>query len=238
MTDKYRHIFLDWDSTLWDFSTNSEKALSVLFHKYDFQKFFPDFETFHKIYKERNQELWEDYALGKIKREFLESERFEHPFRVVGASADAASVQINALKTTYLQLLASETALVDGAVELLEYYKRRGCKLYIISNGFSAVQHVKIANSGLQDYFTRIFLSEDVKEHKPCRGFFDYMLKSSNARKAESLVIGDNFTADITGARDAGIDQVWYAPHYNGEELPFQPTRIIKSLKELIIYDN
>lgn len=234
MTDKFRHIFFDWDSTLWDFSANSEKALGVLFSSYGFERFFKDFDTFHSIYKGRNAELWEAYALGKIKREFLETERFEYPFRVVGADPDDAREQIDALKTTYLQMLGTQTKLVDGAVEVLEYYKRKGCKLYIISNGFSAVQHIKIDNSGLKDYFTKIFLSEDIKEHKPCRAFFDYAIKSSNARKAESLVVGDNFTADIAGARNAGIAQAYYAPDYDGSPLPFQPTRIITSLFDLI----
>ncbi|MCQ2351700.1 MAG: YjjG family noncanonical pyrimidine nucleotidase [Paludibacteraceae bacterium] len=235
MINRYRHIFFDWDSTLWNFSVNSEKALSVLFHDYDFEKFFPDFKTFHTIYKGKNAELWEDYALGKIKREFLETERFEYPFRSIGVSPDAAREQIQALKTDYLELLAGQTVLNDGAKEVLEYFKNKGCKLYVISNGFSCVQHLKIERSGLKDYFTKIFLSEDIKEHKPQRAFFDYMLKSSNARKVESLVVGDNFTADIAGAHNAGIDQAYYAPDYDGAPLPFQPTYIISSLRELII---
>lgn len=232
---KYKHIFFDWDSTLWNFSVNSEKALNVLFHNYDFERFFPDFNTFHNIYKSRNIELWEDYALGKIKREFLETERFEYPFRHMGVSPDVASVQINALKTEYLRMLGEQTVLNDGAKEVLEYFKIKGCKLYVISNGFSAVQHLKIERSGLKDYFTKIFLSEDVKEHKPQKAFFDYMLKSSNARKVESLVVGDNFTADIMGAYNAGIDQAYYAPTYSGEALPFQPTYIIKKLTDLTL---
>ncbi len=73
MTKRYRHIFFDWDNTLWDFSANSEKALGELFSMYRFERYFPDFETFHTIYKERNVQLWEDYAAGKIKREYLET---------------------------------------------------------------------------------------------------------------------------------------------------------------------
>lgn len=230
MTNKYRHIFFDWDNTLWDFSANSEKALSVLFSVYRFGRYFKDFETFHNIYKERNAQLWEDYAAGRIKREFLETERFEHPFRVVGCTDVEV---IDALKVRYLELLGEQTALKPGAREILEYLKGRGVKLYIISNGFSAVQHLKIASSGLKDYFDRIYLSEDVKEHKPNKAFFDYMLKSSNARKRESLVVGDNFTADITGSINAGIDCVYYAPDYNGEPLNPRPNYIIKDLIEL-----
>lgn len=197
---------------------------------YRFERFFKDFETFHQIYKVRNAQLWEDYAAGKIKREFLETERFEYPFRVAGTRDEEA---IEALKSRYLELLGEQTALKPGAKEILEYLKGKGCKLYIISNGFSAVQHIKIGNSGLQHYFDRIYLSEDIKEHKPKRAFFDYMLKSSNARKRESLVVGDNITADIVGSCNAGIDCAYYAPDYDGEPLPVKPTYIIKDLLEL-----
>lgn len=197
---------------------------------YRFERFFKDFETFHQIYQERNVQLWEDYAAGKIKREFLETERFEYPFRVVGTRDEEA---IEALKSRYLELLGEQTALKPGAKEILEYLKGKGCKLYIISNGFSAVQHIKIGNSGLQHFFDRIYLSEDIKEHKPKRAFFDYMLKSSNARKRESLVVGDNLTADIAGSCNAGIDCAYYAPDYNGEPLSVKPTYIIKDLQEV-----
>lgn len=230
MTDRYRHIFFDWDNTLWDFSANSEKALSVLFSVYRFDRYFPDFKTFHDLYKEHNAQLWDDYAAGRIKREYLETERFEYPLRVVGCT-DAEAVE--ALKVRYLELLGEQTALKPWAKETLEYLKGKGKKLYVISNGFSAVQHLKIASSGLKDYFDRIYLSEDVKEHKPDKAFFDYMLKSSNARKRESLVVGDNLTADITGAVKAGIDCVYYAPDYNGEPLTPMPNYIIKNLLEL-----
>ncbi len=201
-----------------------------MFSVYRFDRYFPDFKTFHDLYKEHNAQLWDDYAAGRIKREYLETERFEYPLRVVGCT-DAEAVE--ALKVRYLELLGEQTALKPWAKETLEYLKGKGKKLYVISNGFSAVQHLKIASSGLKDYFDRIYLSEDVKEHKPDKAFFDYMLKSSNARKRESLVVGDNLTADITGAVKAGIDCVYYAPEYSGEPLPVTPTYIIKDLLEL-----
>ena len=38
---------------------------------------------------------------------------------------------------------------------------------------------------------------------------FDYAVKYVNARKRESLMIGDEWPTDIVGARQAGIDQVY-----------------------------
>lgn len=197
---------------------------------YRFERYFTDFETFHTIYKEHNAQLWEDYAAGKIKREYLETERFEYPFRVVGCT-DAEAVE--ALKTKYLDILGVQTKLKPGAKEILDILKGRGCRLYIVSNGFRAVQHIKIGNSGLKDYFDKLYLSEDVMAHKPQRAFFDYVLKSSNARKAESLVVGDNITADIAGSIGAGIDCAYYAPEYRGERLQACPQYIIRDLLEL-----
>jgi putative hydrolase of the HAD superfamily len=41
---------------------------------------------------------------------------------------------------------------------------------------------------------------------------FDYCIKSVHARKAESIMIGDNLKVDILGAKACGIDQVYYNP--------------------------
>ena len=106
--------------------------------------------------------------------------------------------------------------------------------MYIISNGFVEIQQLKLSRSGLLPYFDRCYFSEHIGAHKPAKLFFDYAIKSSNALKKQSLVIGDNFEADILGAKNAGIDQAYYNPHSSDEPLPFVPTYQITNLQELI----
>jgi putative hydrolase of the HAD superfamily len=103
-----------------------------------------------------------------------------------------------------------------------------------VSNGFVEIQHKKLSGAGLYKYFDKLFFSEEVKAHKPSREFFDTAIKSTNSKKKESIVIGDNFLADIEGAKNAGIDQIWFCPSGNvPKEIPFTPTFLITNLSEL-----
>lgn len=227
----YRNIFIDLDNTLWDFHTNSRNVLSVLFFKYGLDKYFKDFQEYFKIYSEHNDYLWELYALNKINKEELNKERFAYPLRVKNINSIEAE---EGMKKDYLPLLSQQTVLMPHCIETLEYLKNKGYKLYLVSNGFVEIQHKKLSGAGLYKYFDKLFFSEEIKAHKPSKEFFDTVIKSSNSKKKESIVIGDNFLADIQGAHGARLDQIWYCPlGYEHDKLSFAPTYIIKELSEL-----
>jgi putative hydrolase of the HAD superfamily len=82
--------------------------------------------------------------------------------------------------------------------------------LFIITNGFREVQHKKLELSGLIPYFNKVFISEDVKAPKPSKEIFEYAIKSANARKKTSLMIGDDPDVDIMGALNFGIDAILF----------------------------
>ena len=44
-------------------------------------------------------------------------------------------------------------------------------------------------------------------------------------------MIGDDFGVDIEGAKNAGIDQIYFNPDQNNN--PFEPTYEVKSLVEI-----
>ena len=59
-----------------------------------------------------------------------------------------------------------------------------------------------------------------------------YSMDAVNTISTDSLMIGDSLDADIVGARNAGLHQVYFNPkgHKHQEETTYE----IKSLKELI----
>ncbi len=227
----YKYLFFDLDNTLWDFDANSKYTLQVLFDKYQLGAHFPDFETYYQLYSANNAKLWQLYGAGKITKEALNNERFAYPLRLFKASLLPLAPLMEA---AYLPLLAQQTRLKPNCLEVLEVAKKRRHKLFIISNGFVEIQQLKLSRSGLLPYFEKCYFSEHIGAHKPAKLFFDYAIQSSNAIKKQSLVIGDNFEADILGAKNAGIDQVYYNPYPSAEPLPFAPTYQITNLHELI----
>lgn len=225
----YKHIFFDLDDTLWDFHANAKNSLKVTFNKLGVNRYFDDFEDFFRIYMERNNELWDLYGAGKITKDFLQAERFRHPLKHVGANNEALAQEMG---KTYLDLLPERTILMPHAKELLDYLHEK-YTLTIITNGFVGVQHKKIKNSQIEHYFKHIVLSEDAGALKPDKRIFEYALQLNHASAEEAIMIGDIFQADIVGAQNAGIDQIffnWRKKQLNENE---HATYIISSLSEV-----
>ena len=63
----YKHLFFDWDHTLWDFEKNSEHSLRKLFKDLDLAGLgIPSFEDFYPLYLVINEQKWELYRKGEI----------------------------------------------------------------------------------------------------------------------------------------------------------------------------
>ena len=81
--------------------------------------------------------------------------------------------------------------------------------MHLITNGFESVQFKKIKNSGIADYFIEVITSESSNSLKPHKDIFEYALKNANATVAESIMIGDNESADIQGGMNVGMDTIF-----------------------------
>jgi len=205
---KYTHLFFDLDNTIWDFKNNSYEALQIALDKLGLLGSVGSYTAFFKIYSEVNERLWELYRQGSMNKKVLSVQRFEESFQINGTPLLRGGAVVNA---AYLAEMPLQTKLIDGARELLEYLHGR-YDMAIITNGFKEVQYDKILRSALSKYFRKIFISEEIGAQKPGRKIFEYAVKSMNAPKKSSLMIGDSWDADIIGAINFGIDQFYFSP--------------------------
>ena len=205
MKKKYTHLFFDLDNTLWDFEQNSQMAMQKTLSHFNLKEKGIGFESFYDSYSTHNKQLWSEYREGNVIKKELKRLRFEQTFKELGITG----IDPLEMNLFYLTEMPFQTNLVEGAVELLDYLTLRGYHLFIITNGFREVQLKKIEVSGLQKYFTKVYISENIKAPKPSQKIFEHAIKSSNAKKETSLMIGDDFQTDIVGALRFGIDTVW-----------------------------
>jgi putative hydrolase of the HAD superfamily len=225
----YKHLFFDLDHTLWDFHNNQITTLKQLFIRFQLDRFFNSFDDFFKQYMPINTNLWHEYQHGRIPKKEVKVGRFYQTFFNAGFD-DMPTAE--SFADAFVSDNSLQTGIIPHTMEVLEYLKKKKYHLYIITNGFREAQHTKMEKSGLTPFFERTFISEDIGASKPNRKFFEYAIKSANARKAESLVIGDSLENDIKGARDFGVNQVYFNP----EKAPHKEKvfREIASLKELM----
>lgn len=225
---KYKSLFIDLDDTLWDTYHNNKECLEELYVDYHWDQHYASFEVFYNIYMPHNMKLWELYRNHEIDRQTLIFDRFHYILSPMGINERSEVLAIN---NDFLQRTTTKTRLVPGAIELLEYL-HPSYRLYILSNGFREVQFKKLTNSGLAPYIERMILSEDAGIQKPHKEIFDFALKNTNSRRNESLMIGDSWEADIVGAYNSRIDQIWLNP----EELPAKgivPTFTVHHLMDI-----
>lgn len=225
---KYKNLFIDLDDTLWDTYHNNKECLEELFVDYHWDQHYASFEAFFAIYMPNNENLWAQYRDHKIDRQTLILERFAFVLHPLGITDRETILSVN---KDFLKRTGRKTRLVPGAIELLEYLKPK-YKLYILSNGFREVQANKLNNSGLAPYIEKTILSEDAGIQKPHKGIFDFALINTNSRRKETLMIGDSWEADIIGAHQSGIEQLWFNPE-NKKTNGFEPTFNVRSLSDI-----
>lgn len=205
MNKKYGHIFFDLDNTLWDFKRNSRNAMFVTFHQFKLDSAF-DFNLFFETYTKHNHALWESYRNNEVGKKELARLRFQNAFTELEINGvDAVEMNIR-----YLNEMPKQKVLNEGVIDILNYLKKKRYQLNIITNGFKEVQREKIETSGLKPFFDKIFISEDIKSPKPEREIFEYSIKSANAKKNSSIMVGDDWVVDVLGAVNYGIDAIHY----------------------------
>ena len=122
------------------------------------------------------------------------------------------------------------------------------------SNGTKVAQDKKLKNSGLDQLFELIFISEDVGVEKPGKAFFDKALNDASAwlkeneesldginayqgelKMSEVIIVGDSLTSDILGGNNAGIKTCWYNPKGLENDTSAKVDYEIKDLHEVMM---
>jgi putative hydrolase of the HAD superfamily len=225
----YKDLFFDLDHTLWDFETNSKETIQELYNTHHLADLgIVDFDGFYSTYSAHNHRLWDRYTKGFIKQEELRWKRVYLSLLDFKVANEPLAKQMS---QAYLEILPNKKHLFPYTIEILEYLKQKEYKMHLITNGFESVQFKKIKNSGLQNYFIEVITSEASNSLKPQKEIFEYALKNANASVTESIMIGDNESADIQGGINIGMDTV-FVNHI--QVVPTVPaTYTITHLKEL-----
>lgn len=202
-----KHIFFDLDNTLWDFSKNSREALHELFVRDEIEKHINEsFHNFLLVYESINNQLWHAYGLKEVNKEELRIQRFSKSFEYFSFYNFELATK---WADDYLTVSPYKTNLIEGALDVLTYLHSK-YELHIITNGFKEVQHIKLTESKLKPFFKHIIISEEHGFNKPQQQLFQIAERLSGANKTNSVMIGDNFQADIEGALNAGWKAIYF----------------------------
>lgn len=156
-------------------------------------------------------------------------ERFKTLKAVLGINISA---QI--LSEKYLDSFSQCGFLVENAEDICKQLSVH-YKIFIVTNGLSHIQKLRIENSRIKPYITDILISEDAECIKPGKKFFDYSIKRAGVSNlCEILIVGDSLITDIFGGNSYGIDTCWFNSKGKINKLKIQPKFEIRELYDLL----
>ncbi|MCJ7839779.1 YjjG family noncanonical pyrimidine nucleotidase [Lederbergia sp. NSJ-179] len=225
----YKAIIFDLDNTLLNYSKSEWESMqnTVNGHGVSQSETF-DWDKFWRCFQKVNMQYWNDR--NKAGHHILEVLEYSFKDTLKELKCDDSVSQV--LAGQYWETFCQTCHFEEYAPDLLSYL-HGSYKLAIISNGIGEAQRGRLAAGGMDHYFDRLIISDEVGYWKPDKKIFETALKQLDINHTEALFIGDSLRDDYSGSVNAGIDFCFYNPKGIPLEKGFHPAFTIKSLQEV-----
>jgi putative hydrolase of the HAD superfamily len=233
-----RAVIFDFGGTLmygrnaWDpFIAKADEALTVYLNSQGIELNINTFPSeFRKrldgYFKQRENDLLES-TYTQVLREVLKEKGY----------GDASSDTLRRALDALFAVTQSNWALEEDAIPTLKKLDESGYSLGIISNAGDDQDVQQLARGfKIRQYFDFILTSAACSYRKPHPRIFELALANWYLLPSEAVMVGDNLTADIQGAKSAGLYGVWISrradPQMEKQEA-VSPDASMTSLSEL-----
>jgi len=143
---------------------------------------------------------------------------------------------VERLRAAFAAPLPAEFALTPGAGEALRWCKAHGLTVVTVSNALSSADADVRRNCeslGIGDAVDHVVSSYSFGWEKPHPGIFERALWLARTTPVNACMVGDDFEADIVGAKAVGMRAVWRSSHERPRGATVFPDATIASLEEL-----
>ncbi|NDL66740.1 HAD family hydrolase [Anaerotalea alkaliphila] len=204
----YQNYVFSFYGTLVDIKTNEEKPKV-------WEKMSLYYGYFGAVYNpEEMREVYE-----KTVKKFLESnKKSKHPeidiedvfYKLFKVKEVQPKKKVAREAARVFRMLTTEKiGLYEGVGEALQLLRDKGKKLYLLTNAQSKFVQPELKLLGIEQFFDGIYCSSDYGVCKPSETIFNKLLQEEGLKKKETLVVGNEYSMDIKGANNAGIDALF-----------------------------
>jgi putative hydrolase of the HAD superfamily len=198
-------ILFDLDDTLFDHMGTARAALTAVAASRNSLHGVP-IEELYTRYSELLEELHPQVMTGRISYLEARQQRFARllaPYEPGVSGVEAA--QLAEQHYAYYQQLRRPVA---GALALLQALKPK-YKIGIVTNNRLAEQQEKLRYLGMSGLVDTLITSEEAGVLKPNPRIYQLALARLGAEAAQTVMVGDNWQADVVGALAVGIRPLW-----------------------------
>ena len=200
-------LLLDADGTLWDTRSAMETAGSAAA-----RVTWPDVDEdvavrVGMIYRSDPTGAFRRFAAGELTFEDMLEARLRHVTDVVGLRwADSVTADFEA---GYRETFAPSLRAYPDMAPLLRWCRDRGVPVRVLTNSTHDYTAIKVASLGLEDELSDVCSRDCLGVGKPEAAVFQHACDVMGLRADEVLYVGDEWTSDAWGARQASLASAW-----------------------------
>lgn len=207
---KYTDLIFDLYGTLVDIHTEENDVVwektAIFFGFYGAHYTTAELKTaFRAAMAEREAKAGQSYeCFPDIPFELVMTQLFRE--KGVEENADALGVQAAQL----FRISSIEyVKLYPGALEALAKLRKKGYRLWLLSNAQRVFTAFELRHLGLGEQLDAIYISSDYRCRKPDVRFYRALVEEQGLDISKCLMIGNDLHTDIAGAKNAGIDTLY-----------------------------
>lgn len=160
----------------------------------------------------------------------------------IDSDADPSLVEEATHRFKALHIELSEP--YPGVADMLSKLESRGIKMGVLSNSFEGHAQTLLEKLSLQQYFQAVVDCGVVRAYKPASLIFERVLDELGVNSSQTLFIGDEYYADMVGAKRVHLKTVWINSRnysledmiakYGADSAPDYVTRSITEFSDLL----
>lgn len=216
----YKNYIFDLYGTLVDIHTDEGKTelwekLSLFYGYYGAVYQPEELQEAYQAMVAQEENSYSHEAYPEIELEYV----FQKLFEKKGIKAD---MELSVHAGQFFRILSTEyVKLYDGTKEMLAKLREEGKKVYLLSNAQEIFTSYELRYLGLTPYFDDIFISSSCQCKKPDTKFYQMLIDKHQMKIEECLMIGNDNTTDIAGAKELAMDSLYIhsnlSPELTGE---------------------
>lgn len=222
-----RAVLFDLDDTLFDHHHCSQASLQCIQDLHECFRGRP-FEEIARAHGALLEELHREVMVGRLDVDAARIERFRRLFLSVDVAAPDSVVRDTA--AAYRRAYLGARRAISGAAALLARVRPLAA-VVIVSNNVLEEQQGKLRHCALDGLIDALVVSEEEGISKPDPEIFRRALARVGCAASAAVMVGDSWTADIAGARAAGLRAVWFNRHADPRPEPADDVAEIRSLE-------
>lgn len=198
-------VLVDFDNTIYDDLGAMRRTFILLKREYRFFKSVPLDELLSRFYF-TDYKMQDLLRTGGMTPEEVNLKRTDMFLQNIGLPLKDDMVKEIHDRIREVHIRTGKP--FSGVHEVLGKLKKKYV-IGVVTNHMGNYQRQKIAKSKLDKYIDFMIPAYDYNVFKPEEEIFKIALKGANSSPDETVMLGDNWKADIKGALNAGIVPIW-----------------------------